>query len=75
MLYVVFGYCSPDHYTSTNRQHVLVIKEFNHESEVADHYRQFVEDLPKSVSEFTYRVFDGRERTVIAVDGVVQIIR
>lgn len=72
MLYVVYGYCGPDHYTSKDNHPLLEIKRFSGVGEVEEHYKKFMEGLGKEADKVTYRVFDGTERNMVPVTKVTE---
>jgi len=73
MFYVICGYCGPDNYTSDDGP-ILEVHEYKTAEEVAAAYAEFKEDIGEDddYSHITFRVIEGRERKMAAVEKVTK---
>ena len=76
MLFVIYGYCGPDNYTSHDGP-VLEVQEFSTRAEVTAFKKKWEEDCgfadeDSESSSVTFRVIEGKELKVVPVERVTE---
>lgn len=72
MFYVIHGYCGPGRCAKGHDGPILEVKLFNTAAQVEKFFMEFTEGIGREDSHVTFRVIEGQERVMKAVERVTE---